>query len=87
MRVKGSTRIKMSLLPGSEKVQVIVSEDETSPIQIFHQRREGNLVVQICFQNLLHRPSISVIYSQYLNNFSRIVLAIFINITQASFKL
>jgi len=43
MRVKGSTRIKMSLLPGSEKVQVIVSEDKTSPIQIFHQRREGNL--------------------------------------------
>lgn len=77
MRVKGSTRIKMSLLPGSEKVQVIVSEDETSPIQIFHQRREGNLVVQICFQNLLHRPSISVIYSQYLNNFSRIVFSHF----------
>jgi len=43
MRVKGSTRIKMSLLPGSEKVQVIVSEEETSPIQIFHQRSSNML--------------------------------------------
>jgi len=45
MRVKGSTRIKMSLLPGSEKVQVIVSEDKTSPIQIFHQRRSVFLIL------------------------------------------